>query len=315
MGRLAKNVKLERTGFMRHAQVPAWDTVNGGQHGYAANQQTYISNEAHVSSPLVCIVIQAPLLFGYVTDKENLNGTFKAMMEEHSHSITGFDAELTVDFDVTPVGGAGQEQHEVINVTRAQPAPVHAMVDKRGRPFQRFLEWWIRYALMDPETKHPLASILNLPEGVDLGPDMISAVCLYFEPDPLFRYIDRAWLCVNMMPHTQGTSTSQRNKRDAQEVLNLEIPFTALSEVGAGVELLALNIMRQAKFFEADPFFKKAIFEKQEADILALDGVGYIETVREVSGNPVEERPRDWTETEYGIGAPILGLESTNGSN
>lgn len=275
MGRLANNVHLQQVGYMEKSHSPAWNPKNGGQHGWAENQQTYISNQSHVNRPLVCLVLQAPRIFDYLPHGKMYTETFKAMMEEHSHSITGFDAELSVDFDVTPIGGAGQEQHEVVNVTRAQPEPVHSLTDKRGRPFQKFLEWWIRYALMDPETKHPLAAILNDPRITDLGPDMISASCLYFVPDTLFKHVDRAWICVNMMPHTQGTSTAQRNKRDAQEILNIEIPFTALSDNSAGAELLAERLMAQIQTFNADPQHRKALFNDIDPNVAAAKDTGY----------------------------------------
>ena len=150
----------------------------GGQHGWAPNLTEWVSNQAYVRRNLVCVLLEAPRFFTLMPDPAKWVSTLKSLLELHCRSIEGFNAALTVDTDEHPVGGAGEMQQEVINVTRARTEPSFTFVEKYGRPIQTFIQHWVQYALMDPETKYALVGTLEKkPE--DLLADWFSCSALF----------------------------------------------------------------------------------------------------------------------------------------
>lgn len=269
---------ISGTGYMAQNSVPAWDVKYGGQQGWAPNIREFLSNQAYVSRPAVCVVLQTPKIFNYFKNAGMYHESLKAILETHATTITGLDQTLTADFDSHPVGGDGSVQEEVIDVTRAQATPTFTFVDKYGRPIQHLLDIWMRFGMMDPQTKHPMAAIINQNDFFDMGPDMYTATCLFFEPDPLFRFVDKAWLCVNMMPRTAGEVTAQRDLRSAQQLSNLSIEFTALSQVSAGVNQLATDIMKEIHTLHADPFALESAIKGYDPTLDAAGDASYRKT-------------------------------------
>lgn len=285
MGRLA-DAKLS-TAYMAGTSVEAWDPKYGGQQGWASNVAEFVSNQAHKTSPLICIMLEAPGAYRYIPGGQKHIETLKAIMELHSLSITGFNESLTVDTDQHAVGGAGQMQQEVVNVTREQPTPEHAFVDKYGRPIQKHLNFWIRYLLMDPDSKFPLLPIVGEKAIRDMGPDMYSMSCIYFEPDVTMTGINRAWLVVNMFPTTDGDGTSQRDLTQGQTILNLSIQFTGLAQVGYGVQQLALKLLRGITTYNSDNYFRKAALDGVSADVEAAGKSDYKHSTENVGKEAV----------------------------
>lgn len=267
MGRLA-DAKLEGA-YVVGSDVPAWDLKYGGQQGWGMNFPEIISNQAHVNRPLFCVLLRAPKIFNYLPQGSKFIEGLKAFFEVHALTITGFDEELKADFAQHRVGGNEQFLDEVVNMTREQPKPEIGAVDKYGRPIQHLLEWWMRYGMMDENTNFPMISTLKIPELRDMGPDMYTATCLFFEPDVLFKGVSRAWIVANMMPHTTGTSTAQRDYSQGQEILNLSIPFTGLAQSGPPAKKLAARIMRDINILDADPYFRDSGIQGISPDVRA----------------------------------------------
>lgn len=277
MGKLTK-LKLDKA-YMAGTSVPAWDPNYGGQQGWASNIAEFKSNQAHKTSPLICVMLEAPKAFSVIPGGNKYIESLKAIMELHSLSISGFNESITVDTDQHAVGGAGQMQQEVVNTTREQPTPQHTFVDKYGRPIQRLLNFWIRYLLMDPDSKFPLAPVVGDAKIRDMGPDMYSMTCLYFEPDITMTGINRAWLVVNMFPLTDGDGTSQRDLTQGQQLLNLDISFSGLAQVGYGVHQLALAILKNINSINADSYFREAAVKEVDPDVRAAGDSDYKKSV------------------------------------
>lgn len=70
---------------------------------------------------------------------------------------------------------------------------------------------WIRYGLMDPETKYALLGTMGKAEVKDLLADWYSATCLFMQPDPMHKKIDKAWITTNMFPLANGDITGKRD--------------------------------------------------------------------------------------------------------
>ena len=263
MSRLAAEILSKGKGYNSQQGRPMIDFTKGGQHGWSPNLTEWISNQAYVSRPLICLLLEAPKMFRYLPDGGKMwTQSLKALFELHARSIDGLSAGLRVDTDEHAVGGGGEMQEEVVNVTRERSQPRFSFVEKYGRPIQTFIDYWIRYGLMDPETKYALLGTLVdgnsalKAEIFDKGmtADWYSATCLFIAPDPLHKHVDKAWITTNMFPKGTGDITAKRDLTSSQEVLNLDIEFSGISQVGIGVNRFAEQILRKINIQDADPF-------------------------------------------------------------
>ena len=284
MARLTEAI-LGQKAFGGHANQPMLDLTYGGQHGWAPNLTEWVSNQAYVRRNLVCVLLEAPRFFTLMPDPAKWVSTLKSLLELHCRSIEGFNAALTVDTDEHPVGGAGEMQQEVINVTRARTEPSFTFVEKYGRPIQTFIQHWIQYALMDPETKYALVGTLEKkPE--DLLADWFSCSALFFEPDPTHRKVVQAWVTTNMFPKETGEIVGKRDLTSASEILNLTIPFTGISQYGLGVNLFAQKILDGININNANPYTRKSFIEAVSSDVAAA-AEGYKKNAEDVGINQV----------------------------
>lgn len=282
MARLTEAI-LGQKAFGGNANQPMLDLTYGGQHGWAPNLTEWVSNQAYVRRNLVCVLLEAPRFFTLMPDPAKWVSTLKSLLELHCRSIEGFNAALTVDTDEHPVGGAGEMQQEVINVTRARTEPSFTFVEKYGRPIQTFIQHWIQYALMDPETKYALVGTLeNKPE--DLLADWFSCSALFFEPDPTHRKVVQAWVTTNMFPKETGEIVGKRDLTSASEILNLTIPFTGISQYGLGVNLFAQKILDGININNANPYTRKSYIEAISSDVAAA-AEGYKKNAEDVGIN------------------------------
>lgn len=274
-------------GYNRDPNKAMLDLKYGGQHGWTPNLTEWVSNSAYVSRPLTCILIEPPRMFSVMPDSQKWVASLKALFELHARSIDGLTASLTVDTDQHPVGGAGEQQEEVTNVTREKSSPKFTFVEKYGRPIQNLLEYWIRYGLMDPETKFALLGTMNRPEVKDILADWYSATCLFFVPDPMFKTIDKAWLTTNMFPKSTGDITAKRDLTSGQEILTLDIEFTGISQYGLGVNQFAQSILDNIRTTNADPFMKPSFADKISADVEAASTTGFKAWTEKVGSDAV----------------------------
>lgn len=264
--------------FSRDVDRPMLDLKFGGQQGWAPNLTEWVSNQAYVSRPLVCILLEAPKMFTVMPDSQKWISSLKALFELHARSIEGFNAGLKVDVEEHAIGGAGEQQQEIVNVTRERSQPKFQFVEKYGRPIQTFFDYWIRYGMMDPETKFALLGTMGNNEVKDLLADWYSASCLFFVPDPLHKKVDKAWITTNMFPLSNGDITAKRDLTAGQELLTLDIEFAGISQFGVGVSQFAQNILDNINTLNADPFMKPAFLNKISADVAAANTNGYEST-------------------------------------
>lgn len=253
------------------ANRPMLDLQYGGQVGWSPNLAEFTSNQAYVSRPLMCIVLEVPKLFTVMKDAPKWIASFKAMMELHSKTIEGLNAGLKVDVDEHAFGQAGEMQQEFTNVTRERSQPKHGMTEKYGRPIQTLLDYWIRYGMMDPDTKFALAGIMTGDAVTDLLNDWYGATCLYIEPDPLHRRVQKAWITTGMWP-TSGTGDiiGKKDASAGQEILNLDVEFAGVSVSGYGVNAMAQTFLDSIRNngLNADPQMKQAFIKGVSSDIV-----------------------------------------------
>lgn len=273
--------------YSRDLDKPMLDTAFGGQQGWAPNLTEWVSNQAYVSRPVICLLVEAPKMFTVMPDSQKWIASLKALFELHARSIEGLSAGLTVDTDEHAVGGAGEQQEEIVNVTRERSQPRITWVEKYGRPIQSFLDYWIRYGMMDPETKFALLGTRGNSNVRDLLADWYGATCLFIEPDPLHQTVDKAWLTTNMFPKSTGEITSKRDLTSSQEILTLDIEFAGISQVGLGVNKFAQELLNAINIRNSDPFMKSAFKAGIDADVMRENQHSYKGWTEEVAKQTV----------------------------
>lgn len=282
-----------------NTNAPTLDLSNGGQQGYAPAlgfdengtiKANWISNQAYVSRNIVCILLEAPRFFSLMNNSNDWVAGLKSLLELHTININGLTAGLTAEFTEHAVGGAGQMQEEISNVTRERSVPVHQVVEKLGLPVFNLLDTWIR-AAMDPDTKY--SALMTNPNidpktaGVDMLADWYTATALYVELDPTHSQVNKAFLCGNMMPKTTGEFVGTRDLTSARELNTIDIEFTALTQVGAGVNKFAQGIVDKISLAKANPYLAKAFTDAISADVTAANKSGYAEGIASLAGSTV----------------------------
>lgn len=270
-----KNAIEDSRGVAEGRQAPMVNVDRGGQNGWMTDYQAVVSSASYVRQNLIAIVLEAPRGFENLNNPDRWKATLKAMFELHAQRIEGLNSTLTAEFSETALGGAGERMQNVTNVTRQPSEPQITLPDKYGKPFSVFLRGWITNLLMDPDTKH--AGVVtgdNVPE--DLLPDVTGATVLFIEPDPTMTKVVEAWLCTNMMPQGSGDIIGVRDKTAALEVPELAVTFTAITDVGEGVELLAQEKLDEINLQNANPNLAPAFVQDREADLKDNEG-GYAE--------------------------------------
>lgn len=261
-----QDTMLDQKAFGKGHTNPMLDLNYGGQFGYAPNLSELVNNQAYVRGPLIAILMEAPRFFGIMPDSEKWYQTLKALVERHPKSIEGFNAEITVDIDEHAVGGGGEFQQEITDVKRARSEPTFSYTEKYGAPIQMFLENWIRYGMSDPETKYALAGTLEKKPD-DMLLDWYSMTCLFIEPNPTHNKVVRAWLSTNMFPKGTGEIVGKRDLTTAKEIVSLSIPFTATSQYGLGVNVLAQKILDSLNIRNANPFHRASFIDKIDSEV------------------------------------------------
>lgn len=273
--------------FGKNSTQPMLDLSFGGQHGWAPNLTEWVSNQAYVRRPLVPILLEAPGFFQLMPDPAKWVQALKSLVELHCRTIDGFNAEITVDFDNHPVGGAGELQDEVTNATRARSEPSFGFVEKYGNPIQTLLSAWIQYGMMDPDTKYALVSTLSGTKPDDLLADWSTMSMLFFEPDPLHRKVVKSWVTTNMMPKSTGEITGKRDLTSASELLNLTIAFTGISQFNLGSNVFAQSILDKINLTHANPILRPSFISSISNDVDAASTTGYKAELEELGSTAV----------------------------
>lgn len=266
MARLTTEL-LDGRAFSRGSQTPMLDPTFGGQFGYAPRVDQLISNQAYVRRNLIALLLEAPRFFTLMPEPQKWVDTLKSLVELHARSIEGLNAGITLEFDEHPVGGAGEMQSEITDSKRARSEPSFTFVEKYGRPIQTFLQNWIQYGGMDPDTKYALVGTLSGEKPEDLLLDWYSASMLFIEPDPLHKKVIKSWLVVGMMPKTTGTVEGKRDLTAASEVLNLTVEFTGVAQVGYGVDQFAQQLLDSINITNANPYLRPSAIQNIAGDV------------------------------------------------
>lgn len=243
------------------------DLRYSGQNGFMTDPKSLVSNANYVKRNVIAVLLESPTGFNDLPNPELLHGTLKALVERHAKSITGLISTLTVEFVTQTVGGAGEEQEDVSNVTRARSNPAFIWPEKDGMPVQKFIDYWILNLLGDPETKVPRVVQYKDGDVSDMLPDYRGMSVLFFEPDATHTKVEKAWLTTAMMPRVGGTVEGSRDLQAAGEGLEHTIEFTGVTQVGEGVKQVAQKFLDEMGLTTVNTNLRPAIIEAVSADV------------------------------------------------
>lgn len=258
--------------------APIVDLKQGGQFGHMVDYKALVSSTPYVREHVVAILIQAPRGFDLLEDPQSWYKSLKAIIEEQSREITGLQSTLQIENVEHEIGGAGEKISAVSNVTRSTSEPSHSIPEKYNMPVSMFINSWILELMMDPETKYANVITRGGTEVPDHLVDFYSATVLYFEPDPTFRNVLKAWLCTFVRPESEGaTIEGSRSLTSGKEDLTIDLRMTATTQVGAGVIELAQKVLNNLRVAIPSPQQRPAMYDDIEAKVKAVNDTGYKE--------------------------------------
>lgn len=268
---------------------PMLDVSKTGYQGLAPDLTNWVSNQAHLDGQMICLLVEPPKMFNAMPNSEKWIASLKALFETHARNIDGMNAGLKVDTDEHAVGGGGEMHQEFVNVTRERSQPKFQFVEKYGRPIQTLLDYWIRYGIMDPETKYALLGTMNNngPEVKDMLADWYTCTCLFIVPDPLHKTVDKAWLTTNMAPLGTGEIVGKRDLTTSKSILTLDVEFSGISQVGLGVNQFAQTVLDRINVMNADPFMRPSFVNNIAADVEAVNNTGYRQSAEDIGRTAV----------------------------
>lgn len=271
------------------------DIRKGGMFGFAPNLSEWVSNKAYIARPVIPILLEAPQFFQQMANPELWVGTLKALVELHPQTIEGLNGSLEVEWDEHPIGGAGEMQQEAIDVKRVRTEPTFTFIEKDGRPIQTFLDWWIRYGIMDPNTKTSMLGTLPVDKiPKDYLSSWYTMTMAFIEPDITHSRVIKSWIVANMMPKTNGEVLGKRDLTTPGEILKLNIPFSGIAQFNEGTNAVCQDILDGINIRGANPAMQTAFFlrsdlaaDRTDADVNAAKEASYSIDAEQVGKNTV----------------------------
>lgn len=245
--------------------IPSISLEHGGQWGLLPmiggvdsdqNIHEWMYNQPYLKRDLIPIVLETPRVFDLFPKPEMWHNSVKAFFEVHARSITGLNSSLTVETVEREMGLEGATYEDIVNVTR-EASKVSVTVDEKyGVPFEILLDVWIRYGIMDPDTKAPLATTLPGADQIGIyGPEWWACTVMFIEPDVLLRKSIHAWFVSNLFPHANPDiigAKEKKNSREAKEI-QLDMGGFAIPPTNKRVMELATSMLDNLKLYTRTP--------------------------------------------------------------
>lgn len=259
-------------GYGRGGASNTVDISQSGTTQFAPNLANIAANTPYVRRNVVPFLIEAPKFFQHHPDADLMVRCLKAFIETHTRTIDGLNQQITVETGDSPVGGSGERIQTPTNITRQVSNPTHGCWELQGRAISKFIKWWIQYGIGDENTKVPLIVSEGRISADLYDATFYGATVLYVEPDPTFTDVVSAWLCTNMFP--LGTPPWEGSKDASQlgQNLDINVEFTALTDVSIGTELFAREIMRNLNLVGMNPNENPLWLERISPDVSRAQG-------------------------------------------
>lgn len=260
--RLTDAILGQNIAYAQGRQNAMVDVRFGGQNGHTNQLNQLISNQPYVSRPLFALLVEAPLGLNDLNNAQYWIEALRALVELRAEKITGLASSLEVTTEETSmVGGAGEMHQDFTNVTRERSNPQFTWPEAYGLPIKALLEGWVTNLMMDPDSK-----VANVATLVEAGArpnamlaDYYTMTVAFIEADRTHSKVVRSWLCTNMMPTGRvATSEGNRDLSQAGAGLKYDVTFTAVTQVGAGVDYYCQQLLNNINIVGANPLLRKA---------------------------------------------------------
>lgn len=286
MGRLQNLMVTEGTAYAKNSQSRMANPLNAGVMGWSPNPTNWVGKTGYVRRNLIPLVLRAPAGFAYMPNPDDWYATTRSVFETHPISVEGLNSTLSVATSETPYGGAGEQFQDPTNVTRERSNASFALPDIYGGVLNKFLESWIKYLIMDPETKTALVNTLGGQVPPDMMADIYTMDMLFIEPDAQQSKVVRAWIMYNMFPLSGGEVVGRRDITTDMENVRYNIQMAGFAQVGTGVDAFAQTVIDGMRIAGANPMHRRTYLEGIDADILRAR-TGYGNNIEELSNSQI----------------------------
>lgn len=248
----------------------ASNLIYGGMGGFAPALSEYINNQQYIRQNLIPVLLEAPTGFKHLPNPDILYKTLKALVELHPLAWTGLNRTLTVETASTPVGGGGQMQEDPTDVKEEASNITLRLNEKYGKPVNRFLDYYIRYLIKDPNSKLAGVNHIATTKLADMLTDRFTFSMMFIEPNVLGNEVVEAYLVANMFFKSAGEVTSQRDLTAAGEPMNYDIPVSGIVQTGYAVTQLAQTMLNGMTMAGNDPYRRAAMISQVSPEVAAL---------------------------------------------
>lgn len=194
--------------------------------------EEWINNHAYIRKQIIPLMLSYPLFFDFMPGKESWLLAYKSMMEAQALKIDGLQSNLVITIEEHAIGGDGNMQEEITNVTRERSEIQYTWQERANKTIARFIEAVVMWGYMDPETKAPRCRNYVDPEdyGYIFTPDYQAGAMMYIEPDLMFHQVIDCWMCFNMLFKSAGDSRKgSRDLTQAAEMPTLDVGLTSIT--------------------------------------------------------------------------------------
>lgn len=271
----------------------------GGQMGWMSDLSEVHGWQQYVPRNARVIVLEAPRFLSYLPNPEIWREGFRCLIEKHAKKVSGFKQGLKANVTEQVSGAAGEFLQIAGDMKRDRTEPVLDFDEKEGRPIQRMLDVLMRFGIMDPDTKTALISTLlesaAATGGQDLGPDIgedglpkdwlldwFGGTILVYECDITDRFVDKATISTNFWPHETGPIDMTRELTASKDILELSIPWSAVSVSNYAVVEVAQRIHDTIRQAHTSPSNNPAFIQDIEP-LLRSNKTGYISQINKLN--------------------------------
>src|SRR5437763_10563818 len=134
MSRFADTLMSTGVGPSSGMLNPALDPKYGGMNGLSPDYTEWVSAQAYIQKNLIPFVIEYPKGFDFLpdADKRAWIQAYKAIIELHAQSWTGFNGGLEVETAEDAIGGGGQVLEDYADVQEVRIQPQGNWIEKYG---------------------------------------------------------------------------------------------------------------------------------------------------------------------------------------
>lgn len=255
---------------------PMSNPIYGGQNGWAPNFSEYYNSTPYTARSLIAKVLTVPKFFSNMPNPDIWTSTLVSMFETHAERIEGLNAGLTLETEEVKIG-RNEVMEQPVGGNRARSQVSITVLEKYGRPFQTFIDNFIRYGIYDPDTTYALAGTMDqYPE--DALMDQYTFSVIFFEPDQTHRRIEKAWLGGGMYFKSTGDITGIKALEDNMEVSRLTLELAGFYQYGDGPRYVAQKILDSYNFKGANPYTTPAFITEASPDVEAA-AKNYADTI------------------------------------